>query len=65
MFGRDDLRSLPVLATLLGVRPGDEQLIYRQEVTAIIGALADLVVEVRRIRELLEDEEEADEEGDF
>ena len=35
-------------------------LIYRHEVTAIIGAFADLVVEVRRIRELLEDEEEAD-----
>jgi hypothetical protein len=40
-----------------------EPVIYRLEVTAIIGALADLVVEVRSIRELLEDEEETDEEG--
>jgi hypothetical protein len=39
----------------------DASLIYREEVTGILGALADLVVEIRRIRELLEDgEEEAD-----
>jgi hypothetical protein len=39
-----------------------EPLIYREEVTAIIGALADLVFEARRIRELLEgDDEEEDE----
>jgi hypothetical protein len=41
-----------------------EPLIYRPEVTAIIGALADLVVETRRIREFLEErfgEEEEDE----
>jgi hypothetical protein len=50
------------------VVPGDdtamepEPLIYRPEVTAIIGALADLVVETRRIREWLEgDDEEEDE----
>ncbi len=43
--------------------PPHETLIYREEVTAIIGALADLVVETRRIRELLEDEAEDDEEG--
>ena len=39
--------------------------VYRDEVLAIIGALADLVVVTRKIQELLEDdEEEADEEGD-
>jgi hypothetical protein len=45
----------------------DEPLIYRTEVLAIIGALADVVAEVRAIRDFLEDdgEEEADEEGDF
>jgi hypothetical protein len=43
----------------------EEPLVYRVEVTGIIGALADLVVDVHRIRELLEDEEEADEEGDI
>ena len=43
----------------------DEPLIYRTEVMAIIGALADLVVDVHRIRELLDNEEEADEEGDI
>jgi hypothetical protein len=40
-----------------------EPLIYRPEVTAIIGALADLVVETRKIRRLLEEgygEEEED-----
>jgi hypothetical protein len=44
----------------------DESLVYRTEVLAIIGALADLVVDVREIRRLLEDdgEEEADEEAD-
>ena len=47
----------------LAVEPEPEPLVYRAEVTAILGALADLVVEVRRIRELLEDEEEGDEEG--
>jgi hypothetical protein len=41
----------------------EDALIYRSEVTAIIGALADLLVEVRRIREPLEDDEEDDEEG--
>jgi hypothetical protein len=45
------------------VQSSNGALIYRHEVTAIIGAFADLVVEVRRIRELLEDEEEADKEG--
>jgi hypothetical protein len=42
----------------------DEALIYRTEVLAIIGALADIVVHLRKIRESLEnDEEEEDEEG--
>ena len=44
------------------MEPARESLAYREEVTAIIGAVADLVVELRRIRELLEDEEEDDEE---
>jgi hypothetical protein len=38
-----------------------EPLIYRAEVLAIIGALADLVVEVRAIRTWLEDEGEEEE----
>ena len=39
-------------------------LIYRDEVLGIIGALSDIVVELRDIRELLEnDEEEEDESG--
>jgi hypothetical protein len=37
-------------------------LIYRTEVLAMLGALADLVVDVRAIREAFEDEEE--EEGE-
>jgi hypothetical protein len=50
--------------TMSRVPTADDALIYRSEVTAIIGALADLVVEVRTIRELLEDDaEEDDEEG--
>jgi len=40
----------------------EEALIYRPEVLAILGALADLVVEVRHIRELLE-EPDGEEEG--
>ncbi len=41
-----------------------EPVIYRPEVLGILGALADLVVEVRRIKELLEDDEaEEDESG--
>jgi hypothetical protein len=39
-----------------------EELVYRDEVTAIIGALADLVVDVRHIRELLEEEDDEEEE---
>jgi hypothetical protein len=38
-----------------------EPLIYRAEVLAIIGALADLVYEVREIRTFLEDEDEEEE----
>jgi hypothetical protein len=44
-----------------------EPLIYREEVRAIIGALADLIVEVRNIRTWLEGndgEEEGDEAGE-
>jgi len=43
------------------LEPRQETLIYREEVLAIIGALADLVVEARRIRELLESDEEEEE----
>ena len=34
---------------------------YRSEVTAIVGALADILVELRSIRRLLEDGEEEEE----
>jgi hypothetical protein len=40
----------------------DDRVIYRTEVLAILGALADLVVDVRAIREAFDDEEE--EEGE-
>jgi hypothetical protein len=44
-----------------------EPLIYRDEVLAILGALADLVVDVRGIRAVLEEdgEEEEEQEGDL
>ncbi len=48
-------------STMPGVEP--EPLIYRTEVMAIIGALSDLVVEVREIRRYLW-EDEGDEEED-
>jgi hypothetical protein len=37
-------------------------MIYRGEVLAIIGAMADLVVDVREIRRLLEQEDDEEEE---
>jgi hypothetical protein len=42
-----------------------QPLIYRTEVLAIIGALADMIVELRKIRRSLEDdgEEEEDQGG--
>ena len=40
----------------------DEALVYRTEVLAILGALADLVTETRGIRSLLEKDDEAEEE---
>ncbi|MDP9304450.1 MAG: hypothetical protein M3O92_08065 [Actinomycetota bacterium] len=44
--------------------PKDDAIVYRTEVLAIMGALSDLVVDVRAIREWLEgdDEEEEDQE---
>ncbi len=39
-----------------------ERLIYREEVLGIIGALADLVVAVRGIRQILEEDGEEEEE---
>ncbi len=46
------------------LNPVDEQGIYRAEVLAIMGALADLTVDVRRILAYLqgEDDDEAEEE---
>jgi hypothetical protein len=38
-----------------------EVVIYRSEVTAIIGALADILVELKAIRRLLDDGEEEEE----
>jgi hypothetical protein len=40
-----------------------EPLIYRAEVTAIFGALSDIVVDLHEIRRLLEDDEEEEDEG--
>ncbi len=39
-----------------------EPVVYRPEVLAIIGALADLVVEVRKIRQWLQENDEEEEE---
>jgi hypothetical protein len=50
------------------VAAGEPQpLIYREEVLGIVGALADLVVDLRAIRQLLEGngEEEEEQEGDL
>ena len=51
------------IATMMSV-PKDDVIIYRTEVLAIIGALSDLLVDVRAIRKWLEgdDEEEEDQE---
>ena len=51
------------IATMMSV-PKDDAIIYRTEVLAIIGALSDLLVDVRAIRKWLEgdDEEEEDQE---
>ncbi|HEX5801212.1 MAG TPA: hypothetical protein VFY02_13955 [Gaiellaceae bacterium] len=40
-----------------------EPVIYRTEVLAMVGAMSDLVVEVRGIRTLLEEDDGDDEEG--
>jgi uncharacterized membrane protein len=42
--------------------PEEETGIYRGEVIAMLGALADIRMDVSRIRELLEDDDEAEEE---
>ena len=52
------LRGPSVARRLRALETGKESLVYRAEVLAIIGALADLVVDVRRIRQLLEDDDE-------
>jgi hypothetical protein len=51
------------IATMMSVPKGDA-IIYRTEVLASIGALSDLLVDVRAIRKWLEgnDEEEEDQE---
>ncbi len=41
-----------------------EPLIYRTEVLAIMGTLADIVVELRAIRDLIREEEDEEEEED-
>ena len=53
----------PSIATMMSV-PKDDAIIYRTEVLGIIGALSDLLVDVRAIRKWLEgdDEEEEDQE---
>ena len=54
-------------ATISRMEQSQEPVIYRAEVLAIIGALSDLVVDVRAIRDRLEEddgEEEEDEEAD-
>jgi hypothetical protein len=60
----DILRLQSSAGTITPVPPKDESVVYRMEVLAIIGALSDLVVDVRAIREWLEedDEEEEDQE---
>ena len=45
----------------MGAVPSDDAIVYRTEVLAIIGALADLVVDVRANREWLERDDEAEE----
>ena len=42
-----------------------EPIVYREEVTAIVGALADLLVELRMIRSYFFEEEEEEEEDDL
>jgi len=53
---------VPVREPTIGVVVGsvDEPLIYRSEVLAIIGALADLVVEVGDIRDVLVEDDEGE-----
>lgn len=53
----------PSIATMMSV-PKEDAIIYRTEVLGIIGALSDLLVDVRAIRKWLEgdDEEEEDQE---
>jgi hypothetical protein len=43
------------------VEQAPERLIYREEVLGIIGALADILVEIRDIRDLLKEDEEEEE----
>lgn len=44
-------------ATIGDVETDAGPVVYREDVTAILGALADLVVEVRRIRETIEEDD--------
>jgi hypothetical protein len=46
------------------VESEQEPLIYRLEVLAIMGALADLVTEVREIRRVLREEDDGEEEAE-
>jgi hypothetical protein len=56
------VRQPRLAATICRVEP--EPLIYREEVTAIIGALADLVVETRKIRRWLDEGDDGEEEAE-
>jgi hypothetical protein len=58
------LRGPASRATITLVESGAEPPIYRTEVLAIIGALSDLVVEVRAIHRLLENEDGEETEDD-
>jgi hypothetical protein len=40
-----------------------EAILYREEARAVLGALADIIVELRRIRRLLDDGEEEEDLG--
>jgi hypothetical protein len=60
---RSTCRAVGATARSLAV---DEVLIYREEVTAIVGALSDIVFVLNEIKELLIDgEEEADDEEEW
>ena len=56
------LRQTLAEVTIGFVEQSENALIYRDEVLAIIGAFADIVVDVGAIRALLEEDDEEEEE---